>query len=131
MENNQNGELAPEQSQNIQQNPPITKKGIKPWIINTSVIALVFIVAMILPGNKSKSFIELVVFATFMFILFDGSRIDIDKYPATFFGRSVWGYAFLSIILWPIVFPYYINRRYKIINGEIQMKEKYMKLNNN
>lgn len=137
MENNQNGELTPPQSQNSNQPPTdfqqsqsqslSSKKGIKPWIINTIVVALVFIIAMVLPGDKSKSFMELVVFTTFIFILFDGYRIDIDKYPATFFGRSAWGYAFLSIILWPIVLPYYISRRYKIINGEIQMKEKYIK----
>lgn len=130
MENNFNGNISPNQIQNFNEYPSapknnIQKKGTKPWKINTAIIFIVLIIGIMLPKEIASNFFGLVFFATFIFIIFDGNRIEIHKYPATFFGRSEWGYAFSSIILWPIIFPFYMSRRYKIINKEIEMKEKY------
>ena len=136
MENIQNEDLTPEQLQNFNQSslqtvqppaPQPQKKAskIKPWIINTIIIAVVLIIAILLPSDKAISFIETVVGLSALVVLFEGYRIEVQKYPGTFFGRGPWSYAIIVFILWLFAFPYFISRRAKILNGEIQMKDSF------
>ena len=138
MQNNQSGDLSPKQLQNFNQpspqptQPPVMQKQkktpkIKPWIINTVMIVGLFIVVLSLPEDKIKEFVQGVIGISALVVLFEGSRIEIKKYPATLLGRGPWSYAFMTLILWLFTFPFFISRRYKILNGELQMKEKYRK----
>jgi len=129
MKNNQNLNQSPSHlaSQSTLQSYQKTPT-VRPWIISTVIILGFFVVTLLLPENQIEDFATGVVAISVLIVFFEGKRIEIQKYPATLFGRGPWSYAFTTFLLWVVALPFFINRRYKILNGEIQMKGKAIKI---
>jgi len=129
IQNNQNENLNTDQAQLINQQyayksaqtsvQPKKKILIRPLVLNTIIILGFFVMVFILPEDQIKDFAMGTVVISSLFVLFEGKRIEMQKYP-TKFVRSSWAYAFFTFSFWIFAFPCFIDRRYKILSGELQ-----------
>lgn len=96
----------------------------KPWKINSLMIAGVTLVAVFLPAEFAKLVLLVLVFGSAMWVYTDSKKLGIEKYKKTALSLSStpFGIAFVVWILWIISFPMYISWRYRVINGRIPLK---------
>lgn len=54
----------------------------------------------------------------------DSDRMEINKYPGMVQGTPE-GLAIVTVLLWPLVFPAYLQKRWMIKNRHISMKPEF------
>ena len=98
----------------------------KPWKINIMVIGgtllVIFLTSAVAP-TKVQTVVSIIVLVTAIWVYFDARKLQIQKYKPTLFGRGPISYAWITGILWIVLFPAYISFRQKIKDGKVPLRD--------
>ncbi len=103
--------------------------GITVGLVIVNDVLLYLLQQMGMPDNVHKIlqmlFIAITIFGSAYWVRMDSAKVEINKYEGGMVQGSPDGLAVITILLWPLIFPAYLQKRWMIKNRRLSLKPEF------